>query len=104
MRRRSCASTRNTYRTWNRMVGTVKKSTDTVFGNSCIPGSDHHAPEAGGDPEYRPAAQKRGLRALGANGGHSEAGGATCPVSPLELSLTADAARGTPVALVVVER
>src|SRR5215472_15304984 len=29
MRRRSCASTRNTYRTWNRMVGTVKKSTET---------------------------------------------------------------------------
>ena len=28
-RRRSCASTRNTYRTWNRTVGTVKKSTDT---------------------------------------------------------------------------
>ena len=27
--RRSCASTRNTYRTWNRTVGTVKKSTDT---------------------------------------------------------------------------
>ncbi len=25
----SCASTRNTYKTWNRTVGTVKKSTDT---------------------------------------------------------------------------
>jgi hypothetical protein len=30
MRRRSCASIRNTYRTWNRMVGTVKKSTETM--------------------------------------------------------------------------
>src|SRR5262249_54086239 len=30
MRRRSCASTRNTYRIWNRMVGTVKKSTETI--------------------------------------------------------------------------
>ena len=30
MRRRSCASTRNTYRIWNRMVGTTKKSTDTM--------------------------------------------------------------------------
>src|SRR5450755_2956297 len=29
MRRRSWASTRNTYRTWKRMVGTVKKSTET---------------------------------------------------------------------------
>src|SRR5262249_25771589 len=58
-------------------------------GNSCIPGSDHHAPEAGGDPEYRPAAQKRGLRALGANGGHSEAGGATSPVKPLNRPMSA---------------
>jgi hypothetical protein len=30
MRRRSCASTRSTYRTWNRIVGTTKKSTDTI--------------------------------------------------------------------------
>jgi hypothetical protein len=29
MRRRSCASTRNTYRIWNRIVGTTKKSTET---------------------------------------------------------------------------
>src|ERR1035437_539224 len=29
MRRRSCASTRNTYSIWNRIVGTAKKSTDT---------------------------------------------------------------------------
>src|SRR4030095_4493145 len=29
MRLRSCANTRNTYRIWNRRVGTVKKSTDT---------------------------------------------------------------------------
>jgi hypothetical protein len=30
IRRRSCASTRNTYRIWNRIVGTVKKSTETM--------------------------------------------------------------------------
>src|SRR5215813_8471408 len=30
MRRRSCASTKNTYRIWNRIVGTVKKSTETM--------------------------------------------------------------------------
>jgi hypothetical protein len=30
MRRQSCSSTRNTYRTWKRMVGTVKKSTETM--------------------------------------------------------------------------
>jgi hypothetical protein len=30
-RRRSCANTRNTYSTWNRIVGTVKKSTETRF-------------------------------------------------------------------------
>src|SRR5215467_6670466 len=29
MRRRSCASTRNSYRIWNRIVGTTKKSTET---------------------------------------------------------------------------
>src|ERR1017187_3295686 len=28
-RRRSCANTRNTYSTWKRIVGTVKKSTET---------------------------------------------------------------------------
>src|SRR5215468_2469145 len=28
-RRRSCANTRNTYSTWNRIVGTLKKSTET---------------------------------------------------------------------------
>jgi len=30
MRRWSCASIRSTYSTWNRIVGTVKKSTDTI--------------------------------------------------------------------------
>jgi hypothetical protein len=60
----------NTNSTFLVIVGTVKKSIDTVFGNSCIPGSDHYAAEAGGDPEYRPAAEKRGVRATGAIGGH----------------------------------
>jgi hypothetical protein len=27
----ACASTRNTYSTWNRIVGTVKKSTETMI-------------------------------------------------------------------------
>ena len=31
MRFRSWASTRNTYRFWNRIVGTVKKSADTML-------------------------------------------------------------------------
>jgi hypothetical protein len=56
-RRRSCANTRNTYSTWKRIVGTVKKSTDTVFGNLCSAGSHDHAAEAGGDPFPRSEAQ-----------------------------------------------
>jgi hypothetical protein len=31
MRRRSCASTRKTCRIWNRIVGAVKKSTETIL-------------------------------------------------------------------------
>jgi hypothetical protein len=30
MRRRSWASNRKTYQTWNRIIGTVKKSTETM--------------------------------------------------------------------------